>query len=154
MTDWDRPINTAKDIADVYENHPELADTIGRHPYTFDIFAGATAMGCRIEQAIQLRYWTPHAWRHNTLSIGIALVGDWRRDTPTLGQVWGVVQLVANLLTVYPGAQVHPHVGTLENTTRRENHVCPGALLGWETIRDRALEMCVNGSVEQLPLRF
>lgn len=118
------PAGSAVEIAAWFREHPEVLGTT-MMPYTFVIPPDG-----KTEQAVWVSMRTPHGRSWNTRAIGVALVGDFRRQPPTDQQVDAAAALVIRLqdalrhpLAVYGHTMWHP---LPHQTTTTPGKDCPG----------------------------
>lgn len=75
----------------------------------------------------------------NRFSIGIGVVGDFRKHTPTLTQLGSLDVLCAELLNAFPGSVIHGHDDVRPATWGRKQ--CPGHNLDLDELRESASEI-------------
>lgn len=124
-------LRSAVDVAQAFSEHPELCDSIGRMAYEICVWPSGV-----VEQAIRLRYWTPHALAHSAQSIAVAVIGDWRIETVGDAQLTATIEILAALSVVYPGARIVGHTDReVTGATADPAKVCPGPGLDLGAVR-------------------
>lgn len=119
IPEWPKLLSAA-DIARAFGEHPDLHRTIGRMPYHFVVWDHGIT-----EQAVAVRYQTPHAKAWNHRSVGVALFGDFRETKINAAQFASAAVLCRALCSVYT-AQLKGH-DELPGGSSDADKVCPGA---------------------------
>lgn len=117
---------TAEDIAASFQT---IDATGGQMPYSFVIKRDGT-----IEQALPVGDYGPHARKWNTFGIGVAVVGDFRSETPTIMQWDAAIRLCVSFAGwATDGIKGHDELpgGSSDGTKR-----CPGPMFDMELLRD------------------
>lgn len=109
---------------------------LGALPYAF--LVGPDAV---VEQGAPLSRETPHAWRWNSRSLGVAVWGDFREHRPTHEQYNALIQLLAGIVLVQRlqhavDPEIHGHTEyKAPKPTRLVGHDCPGRHLNLDEVR-------------------
>ncbi len=74
-------LNNAQDVAKLHGMHPDLRRVTGRMAYDFVI-----AKDGAMQQALPVNAYGAHAMQYNRTAIGIAVLGDFRKEPPTPAQ--------------------------------------------------------------------
>jgi hypothetical protein len=129
--------DTAAQIALAYRGGcPEAAKaTGGRMPYHLVILPNGI-----IEQAAPLDAVTPHARSWNHVAIGVAVIGDFRNETPSIEQ-WDALRKLAHTCSGWLGGRlaVKGH-DELAEARADKSKGCPGKGLDMEALRAEILE--------------
>lgn len=120
------------DVLRFFREHPiGVGATGGDMPYPVLI----TPDG-RVTQTLPLLRISPHAVRHNPTTIGVAALGDFRREPPSALQrealVWVCAALLAQCQHEAPILFGHDE---LSEATRDPNKECPGRHLDMNALR-------------------
>ena len=108
--------------------------TGGKMPYALVVRVDGSVDQCR-----PLGIVTPHALGWSQNALGIAIVGDFRKEPPTEAQVHTCEQLCGVLMAFY-GAALHGH-DELPRSSLDEGKVCPGHLFPLAAVRAEALRI-------------
>ena len=130
--------DTPEGIMRFFLEHPTgVAATGGQMPYPLLIAAEGT-----VTQCVPLDRVTPHARSYNPSHLGLALVGDFRRDPPAAAQYEALVQVCAWLLSALDCASTAlvGHDG-LAGGAEDAQKVCPGPYLSLENVRRDVAEV-------------
>jgi hypothetical protein len=134
-----------------FERHPTgVAATGGKMPYSVLIEADGA-----VTQIVPLLRVTPHARAHNPTTIGVACLGDFRRQVPAYAQRQSLVVVLGELLHAL-GRDEQSLKGhdELQGGTSDPNKECPGRHLSLiELRRDVALQL-QQESFDQLSFRW
>lgn len=124
----DRP----SEVARFFAEHPiGQAASGGRMPYPVLV----TAAG-GVCQLLPLLAQTPHAAAHNPTSLGIGVVGDFRRAPPPPPQWRALVGLAAAIVAgLRCGPQALVAHDALPGASRQPDKVCPGPHLALPALR-------------------
>jgi len=122
--------DSAAEIAEFFRNNRAVIGS----PYMPYPLVVTRAGVC--EQALDLQTSSPHAWQWNTRALGVAVVGDFRYEEPTLEQA-ACLNLLMPLLVqafteVSDGLVGHTE---MPKATRWTNHDCPGLHLNPMSLR-------------------
>jgi hypothetical protein len=151
-------VTSAVDVAQFFENHPEVRESIGRCAYQAIAFAADANGPTRIEQAVALRYHTPHALTWSLHSIGIAVWGDWRHEIPPVELTMLVEDFATFLSAMYSGAKVVGHDEppkwdpNAPPTSSDPDKECPGMLYPVKELRANVKDRLKAGRVPQFPV--
>lgn len=122
---------TAAEISKAFTTDPELKPYTGSEmPYTFVIRRDGT-----IEQALPLSEYGPHARRWSIEGIGVACVGDFRKERPTPQQWDSLVELCVAFIPWLGDGSIFGHT-ELRDASHDPNKVCPGKLLDLNALRE------------------
>ena len=125
--------DTPEEIARFFGEHPiGVAATGGAMPYALLV----TAQG-ELIQTIALRFVCPHVRAHNRSSIGVGVIGDFRRRSPSAPQRAALLGLLAALLQRFslPISAVVAH-DELTDASHDPEKICPGSRLSVESLRE------------------
>lgn len=149
---WE-PVTDGGGILRAFTHHPELRPVFSRSPYTFAIFPGGPAAAARVDQIVELQFWTPHALSYSPRSVGIAVWGDFRHDPPTPGQLQASEDLALALLTRGPQARIMRHDEPKDPpASSNPRKRCPGELFPLHTVRAGAQARLRAGATVDWPL--
>lgn len=121
---------TAEEISRSFQRDAAARSvTGGQMPYTFVVRQDGV-----IEQALALSDFGPHALSWSDDGIGVACVGDYRKEVPSPDQ-WASVVSLCTSLSIYLGeARIYGH-GELPGGSRRATIKCPGPFFGLARLR-------------------
>lgn len=115
---------TAWQVADRFKSDPKVSPiTGGKMPYHFVIEPDG-----KVCQCLALEIKAPHAYPHNSRSVGISCIGDFRIHSPNERQFWAASVLAAQLTLRF---LEYNAVGDLMPSTNGHGEVvddrdCPG----------------------------
>lgn len=139
---------TATEICDRFQNDPEVAKyTGGQNPYTFIIGENGAVWQC-----LPLDDAGSHARRWNSVAVGVALIGDFRKEQPTDAQekaLGGLLVVLCMALALDPLTQIKGH-SELPGGSSSPSKVCPGHFLDLDRIRVEVWED-LTGEAQQQP---
>lgn len=124
--------DSPEEIARFFREHPiGVEATGGAMPYPLLI-----APDGAVTQTLPLLQIAPHAAAHNPMTIGVGLVGDFRRVPPSAAQRRSLVQVCATLLVQLrlDCAAVYGH-DELQHGSRDPDKECPGRMLPMAELR-------------------
>lgn len=135
----DRP----EDVVRFFREHPiGLQATSGDMPYPVLV----TREG-EVVQTVPLSRVTPHARSYNPTTIGVACIGDFRREAPTTSQREALLAVCAGLLAslgVGPEA-LHSH-DSLHGGSHDPAKICPGPNLSMTQLKDDVARLLAAGA--------
>lgn len=131
-----------KSISDIFtgknQRYPAVTKvTGGQNPYTLYIGGHREADGV-VWQALPLNEIGHHAKRWSKGYIGIACIGDYRREEPTPAQRHSLVDLLAGLCAAFafdPYKSIRGHGEVQPEKAFDQPGACPGELLNLNSIR-------------------
>lgn len=118
-----------EDAVTIAEKFKAIEATGYQTPYTFVVRTDG-----QIEQALALADYGPHAKRWNNMGIGLAVVGDFRRESPTLLQ-WDSVIRLCSAFAGWATEGVKGH-DELPDGTSDKTKQCPGRHFDMDVLRD------------------
>ena len=124
-------VSTALQIAKLFHANPDWTGS-NIMPYTFVICPSGL-----IEQALDLRVISPHAWHRNTDTLGIAVIGDHRKEQPPSPQVDALVAICCAFVD-WLGSSVQDVVfghDELPEGSSDKTKECPGRNLPMHVVR-------------------
>ncbi len=130
----------------IYREVEELRG-FGRSPYGFYVFGHLDDGGARVDQAVPLRFWTPHGLSYSPKSIAIAVHGDFRHESASPDVVQATTEIVAALFRLMPWCDVLRHDEPKKPPASGDStKVCPGDGLPVAQIATEAREMMLGGT--------
>jgi len=129
--------NNAEEIARWFYDHPDEGKTGRRMPYHFVVLPDGT-----VEQAVKLRFEAPGALRLNKNGIQLAVLGDFRKETPTSEQL-NAVQELCSLIVRWNNASITGHTDT-PGASSNQNKLCPGKHLSASWVNVHVKEYLSN----------
>lgn len=121
--------------------------TGGEMPYSFVLCKNGVW-----EQALQLGDVGPHAMRYNADGVGLAVIGDFRHQTPTAVQ-WIALVEFCTMLVGWMGVPVEQCLfghDELEGATKDPNKECPGKLIDMNELRNEVRLTLLSQAVYSL----
>lgn len=121
MSEWkDRKVRpSAEGVAGFYASL-DGKPTGGKMPYTFVVNQAGS-----VEQARPITDITPHGRSYNRRSVGVAVLGDFRKFDVPKDQWNSLVELVALLKERWPLSKVVGHTD-MPGASADKNKICPG----------------------------
>lgn len=98
--------------------------TGGKPPYHFLVRQGGT-----IEQLLPLSLRGAHAVGYNNMSVGVAVVGDFRHQEPQVAQLTSLEALCAAMVPVKRNGLLIVGHTQVPGSSHDETKICPGAYL-------------------------
>jgi len=122
--------NNAEEIARWFYDNPLEGKTGKRMPYHFVVLSDGV-----VEQAVKLKFEAPGALKLNKNGIQLAVLGDFRRETPTPEQLKAVQELCL-FLVAWNKCSITGHTDS-PGASSNPNKICPGKHLSasWITLR-------------------
>ena len=124
--------DTPAELVRFFREHPTGVRATGGHvPYPIVIDSDG-----RVTQLLPLGRSSPHAARHNPTSIGVALLGDFRREPPTPSQRRALIDVCRILLADLGGdiAAIVAH-DALSGASHDPDKECPGRHLDLQALQ-------------------
>ncbi len=118
------------EVAKWFESHSE-AGTGRRMPYHYIV----SRSGCT-QQCLPLSDRGAHAVRYNSASVGVACIGDFRKQNPTPEQNKSLIRLLTELKRRFPTTTIARH-DELPGASTDPFKVCPGPLLKLDHIKQQ-----------------
>lgn len=123
------PVSGAESLAAFFRDNPQVLGTPAM-PYTFVLRIDGV-----IEQAVPLDIVTPHAWKRNQDSVGLAVVGDFRFHAPTLEQAHALIEFGSSWLRENPQENCLVGHDELPQGSKDPNKRCPGRYMNMDAVR-------------------
>ncbi|MEE9253354.1 MAG: hypothetical protein V3U43_00315 [Pseudomonadales bacterium] len=130
----------------IYREVEELR-TFGRSPYGFYVFGHLDDGGARVDQAVPMRFWTPHGLSYSPKSIAIGVHGDFRREHASPDIVQATTEIIAMLFRLMPWCNVLRHDEPKNPPASGDlTKICPGDGLPVAQIAADARKMVLDGA--------
>ena len=137
--------DTPVEVARFFREHPiGVKATGGDMPYPIVVDRDGN-----VTQTVPLRFITPHAKAHNPRTVGIGVIGDFRKAPPSASQRAAVIAVCAALLTRFglPVESISGH-DELQGGSSDPDKICPGPGLSPADVRNEVRAFLATRAAE------